>query len=139
MSYLYLYIYTYIFSLKQVWHYTFTWIWFLEINKLYIVIRHFQQIENWFQLTEKFKHAQTFQLIENKNEWWWRWWIVLEEWLTNKRRFCLFSSQENCQGFSPSQTSDKPQAGFESVQSLDSDFVEQICAVVITTTSRHHN
>ena len=30
---------------------------------------HFQQIENWFQLIEKFKHVQTFQLTESKNEW----------------------------------------------------------------------
>ena len=26
-------------------------------------------MENWFELIEKFKHVQTFQLIENENEW----------------------------------------------------------------------
>ena len=26
-------------------------------------------MKNWFQLIEKFKHVQTFQLIESKNEW----------------------------------------------------------------------
>ena len=40
-------------------------------NKLCNVITtnwHFQQIENWFQLIEKFKLVQTFQVIESKNE-----------------------------------------------------------------------
>ena len=26
-------------------------------------------MESWFQLVEKFEHVQTFQLIENENEW----------------------------------------------------------------------
>ena len=45
--------------------YPLNWIRFLEINKFLLQqqkIRHFQQIENWFWLTEKFKHVQTSQL-----------------------------------------------------------------------------
>ena len=26
-------------------------------------------MKSWFQLVEKFEHVQTFQLIENENEW----------------------------------------------------------------------
>ena len=58
--------------LKRALHCSFNWIRFLEINKLYYVITenwHFQQIESWFQLTEKFEYVQSFQLIENENEW----------------------------------------------------------------------
>ena len=54
----------------------FNWIRFLEISKLCNAVTknltkhwHFQQTENQFQLIEMFTHVQTFQLIENKNEW----------------------------------------------------------------------
>ena len=41
----------------------------------------FQQIKSWFQLVEKFEHVQTFQLIDNENEW-----IAfsMEEWGSSK-------------------------------------------------------
>ena len=47
----------------------------------------------------------------------------------------LISSHDNCWRFSPSQTSDKPQAGYEPAQNLSSGFAEWGYAVVITTTS----
>ena len=38
----------------------------------------------------------------------------------------------------PSQISDTPRAKYEPVQNLSSSFVDWSCAVVITTTPRHH-
>ena len=59
--------------------------------------------------------------------------------VVNRRKtFSLISSREPCQRSSPSRISDTPQAGFEPAQNLSSGFVEWSCAVVITTTPRHH-
>ena len=45
----------------------------------------------------------------------------------------LISSSDHCQRFSPSQTSDRPQARFKPALNLNSGIVEEICAVVMTT------
>ena len=50
----------------------------------------------------------------------------------------LISNRDHCQRSSPSRISDTPRAGFEPAQNLSSGFVEWSCAVVITTTPRHH-
>ena len=54
------------------------------------------------------------------------------------KAFSLISSGNLCQKFSPTQITDSAQAGFEPLQNLSSDFFEENCAVVITTTPRHH-
>ena len=56
-------------TIKPTLHCPFNWFRFLEIIKLCNVItKNFQQIKNLFQLIEKFKHVQTFQLSENEKE-----------------------------------------------------------------------
>ena len=59
-------------------------------------------------------------------------------WLTDDRR-SLISSGDHCQRSSPSRIPDTPQVGFEPAQNLSSGFDEYSCAVVITTTPRHHS
>ena len=54
------------------------------------------------------------------------------------KAFSLISSRDHCQRYSQSQISDTPGAGSEPAQNLSSDLVECSCAVVITTTPRHH-
>ena len=54
----------------------------------------------------------------------------------SRKALSLISSQGHSQRFSPSQISDTPRAGFETVQNLSSGFVEGSCAVVITKFSR---
>ena len=54
-----------------------------------------------------------------------------------RKALTLISSWNNCGGVSLSQTSDMPQAGFESLPTLSSDFVKWDCAVVITNTQLH--
>ena len=53
-----------------------------------------------------------------------------------RKAFSLIPSRDHSQRFSPSQISDKPQAGIEPGQNLSSAFVEWSCAVVVTTTPR---
>ena len=55
-----------------------------------------------------------------------------------RKAFSLISSRDHCQRPSPSRTSDTPRAGFEFAQNLSSGLAEWSCAVVITTTPRHH-
>ena len=55
-----------------------------------------------------------------------------------RKPFSLISSQDHCQRSSPSRISDTPRAGFEPAQNLSSGLFEWSCAVVITTTPRHH-
>ena len=50
----------------------------------------------------------------------------------------LISSWGHCQRSSPLQIFHAPQAGFGPVQNLSSGLVEWSCAIVITTTPRHH-
>ena len=64
-------------------------------------------------------------LGEVKLDLWW-WWIVFHY------------HRDNCQRFSPSQTSEKPRPGFEPAHNLSLSFIKLNCAVVITTTPRHH-
>ena len=56
-----------------------------------------------------------------------------------KKVLSLISSRDHCQRFSPSQILDMPQAGFEPVRNMSSGFVEENCAVVITTKPRSHH
>ena len=62
-----------------------------------------------------------------------------EEILNGKLLFLcgVISSRDHCQRFSPSQISNKPQAGFECAQNLSSGFAECNCAVVITITPNY--
>ena len=55
-----------------------------------------------------------------------------------QKAFSLVSSQDHCQRFSPSQSSDTPRAGFKPAENPSSESTEGICAVMITTTSRCH-
>ena len=55
-----------------------------------------------------------------------------------RKAFSLISSWDHCQRSSPSWTSDTLWTGFEPVHNLSSGLVEWSCAVVITTTPRHH-
>ena len=55
-----------------------------------------------------------------------------------RKAFSLISSWDHCQRSSPSWISDTLRAGFEPGQNLSSGLVEWSCAVVITTTPRHH-
>ena len=55
-----------------------------------------------------------------------------------RKAFSLVSSRDQCQRSSPSRISDSLLAGFWHVQNVSSGFVEWSCAVVITTTPRHH-
>ena len=54
-----------------------------------------------------------------------------------QKAFSLISSRNHCQRYSPPRISDTSRAGFEPAQNLSSGFVEQSCAVVITTTPRY--
>ena len=58
--------------------------------------------------------------------------------IDRRKAFSLISSRDHCQRSSPSRISDTPRAGFESAQNLSLGFVEWSCAVVVTTTPRHH-
>ena len=55
-----------------------------------------------------------------------------------RKALSLISSRDRCQRSAPSRISNTPRAGFELEQSLSSSFAEWSCAVVITTTPRHH-
>ena len=59
---------------------------------------------------------------------------IVDQW----RVFSLVSSWGHCQRSSPSRISDTLWTVFEPTQNLSSGFVEWSCAVVITTTPRHH-
>ena len=50
----------------------------------------------------------------------------------------LISSRHHCWRFSSLEITHTPRAGFEPVQNVNSSFVQQSCAVVITTTPRSH-
>ena len=57
--------------IKRALHYSFNWIRFLEINKLRNVITKkltFSANPKLISIIEKFKHVQTFQVIESENE-----------------------------------------------------------------------
>ena len=51
-----------------------------------------------------------------------------------RKAFSLISSQDHCEGSSPSRISGTPLAGFELPQNLSSGFFAWSCAVVIITT-----
>ena len=55
-----------------------------------------------------------------------------------RKTFSLFSSADHCQRSLPSRISDTPRAGFEPDENLSSGFLDWSCAVMITTTQRHH-
>ena len=67
----------------------------------------------------------------------WIEWIAFVVWLTNESHLHLIFSRDHCQRLSTSQFFDTPQAGFEPAQNLSWDYVEWICAGVMTTTPRH--
>ena len=54
---------------------------------------------------------------------------MVDQW----KALSLISSSDYCQRFSPSQISDRPQARFKPALNLNSGFVEESCAVVMTT------
>ena len=60
--------------------------------------------------------AQNFSFFFFFFFFWWR--IAFVRWLTNEIETGFIASQNNCQKVSPSQTSETPRAGFESLQSL---------------------
>ena len=55
-----------------------------------------------------------------------------------RKAFSIISSQDHCQRSQPSWISNTPRPGFEPAQNPSPVFVEWSCAVVITTTPRHH-
>ena len=53
-----------------------------------------------------------------------------------RKTFSFRFNVDHCQRFSPSQISDTLWAGFESAHNLSLDFVQQSCAIVLTTTKQ---
>ena len=57
--------------------------------------------------------------------------------IAQQERLSVISSWDNYQRFSPLQTFDIPQVGFEPADNLGSGFAEQSCEVVVTKISNH--
>ena len=64
------------------------------------------------------------------------WWIIFAKCFW--KELSVISCQGYCQRFSPLQTSDMLQVGFEPAKKVNLCFVKWSCAVVITSTSQHH-
>ena len=83
-----------------------------------------------------FNKAGSYQL----SHCWWLLsaWIVFVEWLTDKNVFSSSSNWGNCGSFSPSKTSNTPQAGFEHVESSSLESVAWLFAFKVTITPWRH-
>ena len=66
------------------------------------------------------------------------WWstIVFVTWLTDESVLVVISSQDDCQRFSLSQTSDTPRARFKPTQNKISDYLVRLFLVTLTTTRK---
>ena len=97
---------------------------------------------NWLNIEEAgscsyFNYDKITTLKIISMEWWWTMNCFCGM-VDRRKAFMPYSQPGPLETLSLSQISNTPLAGFQSVQSLSSDFVEWSFAVVITTTPRCH-